>query len=60
MSHTIRFYKSECSTPLNLSAFGVTLDSSVKSSPKQQTKSASPGPVRLQFGMIICYNRIKR
>ena len=46
------------STPLNASAFGVTLDSSVKSRPGQQTKSTSPG--RLQFGVIICYNKIKR
>ena len=47
-----------CSTPLNASAFGVTLDSSIKSRPGQQTKSTSPG--RLQFGVIICYNKIKR
>ena len=46
------------STPLNASAFGVTLDSSVKSRPAQQTKSTSPG--RLQFGVIICYHKIKR
>ena len=46
------------STPLNASAFGVTLDSSVKSRPGQQTKSTSPG--RLQFGVIICYDKIKR
>ena len=46
------------STPLNASAFGVTLDSSVKSRPGQQTISTSPG--RLQFGVIICYNKIKR
>ena len=45
------------STPLNLSAFGVTLDSSVKSRPVQQTKWTSPG--RLQLGVIICYNEIK-
>ena len=46
------------STPLNTSAFGVTLDSSVKSRPALQTKSTSPG--RLQFGVIICYDKIKR
>ena len=46
------------STPLNASAFGVTLDSSVKSRPGQQTKSTFPG--RLEFGVIICYNKIKR
>ena len=46
------------STPLNASAFGVTLDSSVKSRPGQQTISTSPG--RLQFGVIICYNKLKR
>ena len=46
------------STPLNASAFGVTLDSSVKSRPGQQTISTSPG--RLQFSVIICYNKIKR
>ena len=46
------------STPLNASAFGVTLDSSLKSRPGQQTKATSPG--RLQFGVIICYNKIKR
>ena len=50
----------ECyrSTPLNASAFGVTLHSSVKSRLGQQTKSTSPG--RLQFGVIICYDKIKR
>ena len=47
-----------CRTPLNASAFGVTLDSSVKNRPGQQTKSTSPG--RLQFGVIICYYKIKR
>ena len=46
------------STPLNTSAFGVILDSSVKSRPALQTKSTSPG--RLQFGVIICYDKIKR
>ena len=46
------------STPLNASAFSVTLDSSVKSRPAHQTKSTSPG--RLQFGVTICYNKIKR
>ena len=48
------------STPLNASAFGVqvTLDSSVKIRAGQQTKSTSPG--RLQFGVIIYYNKIKR
>ena len=52
------FYNDQRSTPLNASAFGVTLDSSVKSRPGQQTKSTSPG--RLQFGVIICYSKIKR
>ena len=53
-----KWFVLERSTPLNRSAFGVTLDSSVKSRPVQQTKSTSPG--RLQFGMIICYDKIKR
>ena len=43
---------------LNASAFGVTFDSSIKSRPGQRTKSTSPG--RLQFGVTICYNKIKR
>ena len=46
------------STPLNKSVFGVILDSSVKSRPIQQTKLMSPGS--LQYGVIICYNKINR
>ena len=52
----LRIQYAEGSAPLNPSTFGVTPDSSVKSRPAQQTKSTSPG--RLQFGVIICYNRI--
>ena len=40
------------------STFGVTLDGSVRNRLGQQTDSTSPG--RLQFGMNICYNKIKR
>ena len=41
-----------------MSTFDVTLVSSVKSRPGQQTKSMYPG--KLQLGVIICYNKIKR